>query len=62
MFKQMLKALFGLLERNEVEVVLTEEEVHWLRHQLYNMGPDGLTEKDQEHRVLLSIKLTHSLR
>ena len=62
MFKQLLKSLFGLLEKNEVEVVMTREEIEWLRKRLYIMREDGLSEKDQEHRVLISIKLTHFLR
>lgn len=62
MFKQMLKALFGLLEKDEVEVVMTREEIEWLRKRLYIMREDGLSDKDQEHRVLISIKLTHYLR
>lgn len=62
MFKQMLKALFGLLEQNEVEVVLSRDEVTWLRKQLYNMDSNALTEEDQEHRTLIVIKLTHYLR
>ena len=62
MFKQMLKALFGLLEQNEVEVVMTREEIEWLRKRLFNLREEGLSEKDQEHRVLIAIKLSQSLR